>query len=269
MNAQIARRPVAQRVREWLIARCLAPINIDGSQVQDITIDGDSVSQVTMDGDKVFGSAIPDSAVMQLDAQSLSGFADGDTVDPFPDQINSNNATVAAGSPSYQSNAINGNASVEMASGDVYALAQFFGSQSSGEIMLVIERFDNPSSSTGGLWNLTTSGNRQGYPLAGNIYENALRDTRIDDNPNPVPYSDPHIYNVASDSEYKAWQNDSQVFSTSNGSYNVSGYELGRNENNDPAEVFVGEVMAYDPTLSSSERSSERSRLATKWDITL
>jgi hypothetical protein len=60
MSHAIARRPVAQRLREWLIARCLAPINLDGSQVQDITIDGQSVMDVTMDGTQVF-SAIPDS----------------------------------------------------------------------------------------------------------------------------------------------------------------------------------------------------------------
>ena len=63
MSHAIARRPVAQRLRKWLIARCLAPINLDGSQVSDVTIDGQSVSAVTMDGEQVFGGAIPDSDV--------------------------------------------------------------------------------------------------------------------------------------------------------------------------------------------------------------
>jgi hypothetical protein len=40
------------------------PINIDGSQVQDITIDGQSVTEVTMDGTQVF-DAIPDSETWQ------------------------------------------------------------------------------------------------------------------------------------------------------------------------------------------------------------
>jgi hypothetical protein len=48
------------------------PINIDGTQVQDITIDGQSVSEVTMDGDQVFGSTIPDSVVHQYVAENFA-----------------------------------------------------------------------------------------------------------------------------------------------------------------------------------------------------
>jgi len=40
----------------------MAPINIDGSPVQDITIDGQPVTEVTVDGDVVF-PAIPDSVI--------------------------------------------------------------------------------------------------------------------------------------------------------------------------------------------------------------
>jgi len=47
----------------------MAPINIDGSPVQDITIDGQPVTEVTVDGDVVF-PAIPDSVV--------DNFEDGD-----------------------------------------------------------------------------------------------------------------------------------------------------------------------------------------------
>jgi hypothetical protein len=107
MNAQIARRPVAQRVREWLIARCLAPINIDGSQVQDITIDGQSVSEVTMDGQQVFG-AIPDSADLHhgYDVRELS-LSDGNTITNIPDENGDDLDSTSTG-PTYKTGAFGG-----------------------------------------------------------------------------------------------------------------------------------------------------------------
>lgn len=49
----------------------MAPINIDGSPVQDITIDGQPVTEVTVDGDVVF-PAIPDSATYFWDPATFS-----------------------------------------------------------------------------------------------------------------------------------------------------------------------------------------------------
>jgi hypothetical protein len=86
MSHAIARRPVAHRLRKWLIARCLAPINLDGSQVSDVTIDGQSVSQVTMDGEQVFGGAIPDSAVLYWSGASFA--------DPWPDEVQSEEMSI-------------------------------------------------------------------------------------------------------------------------------------------------------------------------------
>jgi len=107
MSHAIAHRPIAQRLREWLIARCLAPINIDGSQVSDVTIDGDSVSQVTMDGQQVFG-AIPDSAIAQYDVNQETGYSDTDTLDPLTDFVGGFDAS-AISAPQYRTNVQNGN----------------------------------------------------------------------------------------------------------------------------------------------------------------
>jgi hypothetical protein len=56
------------------------PINIDGAQVQEITIDGESVSEVTMDGDEVFGGAIPDSVVNNMDNYYFTDEGSGQTL---------------------------------------------------------------------------------------------------------------------------------------------------------------------------------------------
>jgi hypothetical protein len=108
MHPTIARRPVAQRLREWLIARCLAPINIDGSQVSDVTIDGKSVSEVTMDGQQVFGSAIPDSENIQLRyiaEDQTNQYNDGETVSTLSADVGSDLS--ATGNPSLNVNAKN------------------------------------------------------------------------------------------------------------------------------------------------------------------
>jgi hypothetical protein len=109
MSHAIARRPVAQRLREWLIARCLAPINLDGSQVSDVTIDGQSVSAVTMDGDQVFGDAIRDSVTNHWPHDEGSGST-----------LNDNEASLdfSIDGATWQTGAGNGGAYLEYDGGD-------------------------------------------------------------------------------------------------------------------------------------------------------
>jgi hypothetical protein len=58
----VARHPIQQRLRDWQIARAMAPINIGGDAVDSITIDGQDVQEVTVGGETVYQqSAIPDS----------------------------------------------------------------------------------------------------------------------------------------------------------------------------------------------------------------
>jgi len=91
----------------------MAPINLpDGSQVSEIVLpDGSTASEVLApDGSTVF-SAIPDSAVAQLNAKQLSGFSDGDTITNRPDQTG--NLSDLTGEGTYRPSAANGFASVE------------------------------------------------------------------------------------------------------------------------------------------------------------
>jgi len=78
----------------------MAPINLpDGSQVSEIVLpDGSTASEVLApDGSTVF-SAIPDSAVFQIDATTLN-LSDGDAVTSWTDQIGSND--LSGGDPIY------------------------------------------------------------------------------------------------------------------------------------------------------------------------
>jgi len=61
----------------------MAPINIDGSPVQDITIDGETVTEVTVDGTKVF-PAIPDSLISRWEfEQDFTDSIDGNDGNPI------------------------------------------------------------------------------------------------------------------------------------------------------------------------------------------
>jgi len=73
----------------------MAPINIDGSPVQDITIDGQPVTEVTVDGDVVF-PAIPDSVEYQYVA--------GNFASPWADEVGGADMTVNGISASTFSN---------------------------------------------------------------------------------------------------------------------------------------------------------------------
>jgi len=60
--------------------------------------------------------AIPDSAVSQWDAQSLD-LPDGETVDPWPDKIGNNDATLVSSGVTYQADEINGHPAVRFSGG--------------------------------------------------------------------------------------------------------------------------------------------------------
>jgi hypothetical protein len=89
------------------------PTNIDGTDITGATIDGQEVQEITVDGDVVFSAApdIPDSAVWRVNAPSLSGFNDGDTVSTWTDTIGSLNAT---GNGVYRPTQVGGEDAVEL-----------------------------------------------------------------------------------------------------------------------------------------------------------
>src|SRR6056297_1479058 len=91
----------------------------DGSEVTEIVLpDGSTASQVVgPDGSVVFdaGPDIPDSAEVQVNAKQLTGFSDGDNVNPRPDQVAGNDL---AGSGTFRPSGVNGNQSVEYESSD-------------------------------------------------------------------------------------------------------------------------------------------------------
>jgi len=220
-----------------------------------------------------YGAAIPDSVVLQLDAQALSGYSDGDTVSTWPDESGEGN-DATNGTSVYRASGFNGYPSVEFdGTDDNYDLPAFLDGVSSAEVMVVLELSnDPPNSGETGLWGFSTrgDGNISHYPFEdGQIYENWGRDSRVADVSPAVSEDSPHIYNVASGSDYRAWQNDTQIFSSTSSSVAFADYLLGSSGDETTwLNGNIAELVVYTPELDSSTRSDERSRLASKWDIT-
>jgi len=90
----------------------MPPTSIDGTDITGATIDGTDVTEITVDGQTVFtaGLDIPDSVVALYDARQLTGYSDGQTVDPFTASVGNDFSSVST--PSYVSSGIAGNASI-------------------------------------------------------------------------------------------------------------------------------------------------------------
>ena len=76
----------------------MAPITVDGLDVDDVTIDGDVVDEITMDGDVVYqASAIPDSVVDNFedaDGDPLGVYETGETLADYY-TLNEGNGSIA------------------------------------------------------------------------------------------------------------------------------------------------------------------------------
>ena len=96
----------------------MAPITVDGLDIDDATIDGDVVDEITMDGDVVFqASTIPDSGLVQDHNALAQDFDDGETIPTLEDQVGNNNLS-AEESPTGVSEGINGRQAIELTDSD-------------------------------------------------------------------------------------------------------------------------------------------------------
>jgi len=264
MHPTIARRPVAQRLREWLIARCLAPINLDGRQVQDITIDGDSVSQVTMDGQQVFDDAIPDSGLAhQYDATEITA-NDSDAVTAWANQEGGDDLT-AGTAPTYKTSIIGGNAVVRHDGTNEYLTASFSSTVTAPYHIFMVAQLTATNS---GSFNYALDG--------GSSNDLAYRE---DDGPNfdwgglNVTSSDTtaHIHTLLADGANSTVRIDgTQEATGDSGVSDLTGLSTGAR----PDGVLhgpwdIGEILIYSQQLSDSDRDSVESYLADKWEIIL
>lgn len=240
------------------------PITIDGTTVQNITIDGTSVTEVTADGDVVFSTtSLASSAVHQYDAQALS-LTDGDTVDPFPDEIGTEDAAASNTSPSYDSAGINSNAAVSYTnSGDHNAT---YGTSISQPFTAsVVFRLDNSDRNP--------------------VFGGDSNDVRFESEPqndryilrggNSVsggsPTQNPEIGLIIFDgANSKLRINGADELTGDFGTLAFDGVSIGT----DPGDFRqysgdVGELVIFDERLSSTEISNEEQRLSDKWGITI
>jgi hypothetical protein len=269
MSHAIARRPVAQRLREWLIARCLAPINIDGSQVSDVTIDGDSVLQVTMDGDEVFGGAIPDSGDLhaRYDAASISA-ADGDSLSSWGDETGNGHTlsqSTSGDKPTYKDGIINSQPVVRF--DDDFMTATFAALSQPNTVFMVFQLRS------------TTSTNQ--YIMSsddGTARNDFFHDSNDDDwamfagnglrggSPETTAHIMSGLYNGGS-SDLRI--DGSQISSGGVGSDAMGGLTVGARYSDDTfAAVDVGELLIY-PQDKSDVYSDVESYLSDKWGITI
>jgi len=245
------------------------PINIDGSTVGAITIDGTDVSEVTVDGSTVFGNAIPDGRVGNFDATQLN-LSDGSDVDAWPDEIGdvgdlsqSDNGRT----PSYDVDAINGNAAVEFAD-DFYDVDT--ATQITQPIYLFVVYNNDDNNSARFIHIHHDSGNtfRAEEQSDGSLYFGAGNGNITGGSVNS--FNHVVVYGVESGSGFIRLDG-TQVASGSIGTNSINGtYDVGNNGFDAYADGSVGQAEFFAPAsvFSTSTIESEEQRLADKFDIT-
>jgi len=255
----------------------MIPTSIDGTDITGATIDGTEVTEITVDGQTVFeASSFPSSLVHRYDP-SAESFSDGATVNTLIDQIGSADGTRQSGSPTFRTNEINGEPTIE-----------FFGSEVIKSNLS--SSMDNPFSFTCLIYNdLPTSSHTAfgGDPNSGGHPRLRFRpDTdeatydggsqaNTADLPGYGPLSNAYgiISIVADGSTTTLRVNANQVFSANAG---TDGFDAGVSLGRDPRSFasptfdgFYGEINFYDAALTSQEVTDEENRIAAKYGITL
>jgi hypothetical protein len=210
-------------------------------------------------------------------AEDITGFNDGDQITTaWPDASgNSRNAT-PQGSPKplYKTNQINSLPAVYFGGACHFTLATFMSGYTSGEVIIVAKRDEDPSSSVGPLeqdWGSST-GSVGHWPYSdGTIYE-TFGSTGRHTVGNPSPsLTSWRTYNVRSATNaYSAHLDGLQIYSS--GSNTVGFYNgthlIGYNR----VQYFVGhiaEIIFYNRVLTDSERETVYDYLESKYALTI
>ena len=206
--------------------------------------------------------AIPDDAIAQYDATQES-YADGESFSTITDQIG--DADMTGGSGEFTTSGINGNASF-----DLNGFSSAFSAdgnliiEDSFTCLTVVELIDDDPQ---GRILDRDAGNLSLYWNNGEKWQ--FNDISGDDDP-VVGSNDSskQLIGITKDGSTNTIREDG-VEMDSRSDTSTGGTTEPNIQGANPWNGYIGEIIFYEPVLSSSELDSEEQRLADKWGITL
>jgi hypothetical protein len=244
----------------------MPPTSIDGTDITGATIDGTDVQEITVDGQTVFTAVppLPASTVHQYDATLITA-SDGDPVSAWADNVSSDDLT-AGTAPTYKQTIINGQPVVRFDGSNDLLDVDWPDINEPYEFFLVFQL-----NSTGGFDVILDGFNNQVE-----FYSSTVPNFRIRQSSNVVGSSsdtNAHIANIIfrAGSSNDILNLDGSLDASGDSGNTISdGLTVGaRNDGSFHSEVDIGEIVVYNTELSSSDRSSEETRLSDKWGITI
>jgi len=213
------------------------------------------------------GTAIPDSAIAQYDATSLS-LSDQDTVSTWSDNLGSADLSASTGSPTYLSDGINGNPSVATDGDDLTVSS--FGVTPPYTVAIVTER--KTGTDFGRMWYDPADG-RVRHQVTDGDNTHFIIGSSANISGWDVQNDRAELHIVVIDGANSLFRGNG----TQRASGDVSGDEdlsdFGLANGSGPTRRqyngWYGEVVVYDTALSSDEISDEESRLSDKWGISI
>ena len=213
--------------------------------------------------------AIPDSAIAQYDATQES-FNDGDSVSTFADQIGTVGDLTAGTAPTYKTDIINGNAVVRFDGVDDFLDVVKSSSVSQKVAFAFVVNYGNVGDNPIVFDHASSDEPR----IFADVNRDGNDDTRFNAGSN-LSSSDNVVSNgttavlvyIADGSNSEIRVDGSSVASGDAGTNAFQSLRVGSNQFDDAfADYDVGEIMVYD-SPTSSEISSEESRLGNKWGV--
>ena len=220
-----------------------------------------------VDGEEI--GVIPDSAIAQYDAQVLD-LDDGEGVTSWPDEIG-DVGTLTGGTPTYQTDEINGNPAVVFDGTDDELDVDFDSDETQPYTIIIVAEIEDDDDDRGAAWG-TPDGSRE--PSLNKEYNNGWvmygddEDATFGGQP---PEQNEIITNVVDDDNTELRINGSSQ-GTGTFTDDLDGLLLGQ-RGDDFNDSFttgpIAEVMLYDDGLDSDEIDDEEERLSDKWGIDL
>lgn len=213
------------------------------------------------------GSAIPDSAILQYDANQLSGYSSGDAVDPLADFYASNDAA-AFGDPLYNTDAQNGNAIVDYDGTDdrhgtdLTDISQPFTS-------ITVISTANQTGSVERVWGYDASGDNDVdvYSSAGDKWAIYAGGSALSGGTTAPPLILTAIFDG---SNSRIRENGTQTVTGDPGSAALQSISMAGDADGRYFEMGLGEQLIYDADLEATgDLGDEEQRLSDKWGIAI
>ena len=230
-------------------------------------------------GQCVLPNSIP-RLVLWMKADSLTGFADGDTVSSINDLSSANNdgSSGTGAKPYFRENLVNKHHALEFRAGrddgvgDVIDFTDL--SEDSLEVFIVVKVRDDPGvgvDSTG-FWTFTTNvTDRSHFPYTDGIIYDSFGSTTRQTVGNPsTSLAQWNIYNVTSVAgEWTARLNNTQIFTTGTNTVAVDWCLLGSSSQAPGTNIYlngwIAEFFVFGAVLTSSQRTDMYNYLNTEY----